>query len=79
MDKNQTNEQRAHDIYWDALDAIESGLDVNELADQIIETNCANYIMAFARDVEGAPKEKLINAAKKLDKRAYQDFHWDVM
>ena len=71
------NMLKAYEIYWSAplsndddelYDEHGNEINVDELADKIIATGDTGYIYAFARDVVGAPVEKLVNAIKSLIK-----------
>lgn len=67
------NMLKAYEIYWsapltDVDDENNEEINVDELADKIIETGDTEYIYAFARDVIGAPVEKLVNAINLLTK-----------
>ena len=76
LDHNE-NMMEAYEIYWSAPLSNDDDerynehgeeINVDELADKIIATGDTAYMYAFARDVAGAPVEKLVNAIKSLTK-----------
>lgn len=71
MEKFEKLEELASDIYWQAVDPENTQEDIDRFADALIDTEVVKYYGAFARDVKGAPVEKLAKATAESGNGRY--------
>ena len=67
-------EKKPADIFWMAVYMGIEGYSVDKLADLIIECGDSDYIKRFAKEVPGAPKEKLMKKYNEIVKNQIKDF-----